>query len=76
MKNEDKNAIGLDGRGRNTIAPYCDALFWYSERSHGTHGNGLVHYNNCCGSGNTCIPSYNPRLEPLHSLAKFDGDTR
>jgi hypothetical protein len=53
---------------------HCHALFWYSERTSITRSTGIVQYNNCCKGGKICLPSYQPRPQPLASITRFDGD--
>ncbi|XP_039846437.1 uncharacterized protein LOC120705942 [Panicum virgatum] len=55
---------------------FCHAIFWYRERStYSSRGQNNIDYHLCCKQGKIQIPPYKNRLEPLSSLATFNGGT-
>ncbi|WVZ58177.1 LOW QUALITY PROTEIN: hypothetical protein U9M48_008472, partial [Paspalum notatum var. saurae] len=58
--------------------PHCHALFWFQERvkSESQISSAKIVYNSCCRGGKVKIPPFQPRPEPLASLATFDGGPR
>lgn len=53
---------------------HCSTVIWYNERIRSSYGTRSVIYNNCYKGGKVRLPPYQPRPEPLLSLARFDGD--